>query len=125
MTTGASDGRPHLLLGAHYDSVPGTPGADDNASAVAVCLECARLLKENAVGPTMIVFFNREEDGLLGSREFVGGLAVRPDWAVEEAHIFEMVGFCTRAPRLSENAAGRARPHRAHGRRFPRTSRQQ
>jgi Zn-dependent M28 family amino/carboxypeptidase len=32
------------LLGAHYDSVPGTPGADDNASAVAGLLECARLL---------------------------------------------------------------------------------
>jgi hypothetical protein len=28
---------PFILLGAHYDSVPGTPGADDNASAVAVC----------------------------------------------------------------------------------------
>src|SRR5262245_58871956 len=27
---------PFVLLGAHYDSVPGTPGADDNASAVAV-----------------------------------------------------------------------------------------
>jgi hypothetical protein len=98
VSSGACDGRPHLLLGAHYDSVPGTPGADDNASAVAVCLECARLLKENAAGPTMIVFFNREEDGLLGSREFVGCLAARPAWAVEEAHIFEMVGFCTRAP---------------------------
>jgi hypothetical protein len=98
VTTDACDGRPHLLLGAHYDSVPGTPGADDNASAVAVCLECARLLKENAVGPTMIVFFNREEDGLLGSREFVDHLAARPDWAVGEANIFEMVGFCTHAP---------------------------
>ena len=98
VTTGGFDGEPHLLLGAHYDSVPGTPGADDNASAVAVCLECARLLKENAARPTMIVFFNREEDGLLGSREFVAHLAARPDWAVDEAHIFEMVGFCTRAP---------------------------
>src|SRR5260221_4707220 len=46
---------PYLLLGAHYDSVPGTPGADDNGSAVAVCLECARLLKENEAGSTMIV----------------------------------------------------------------------
>src|SRR6266480_4269175 len=37
----------YLLLGAHYDSVSGTPGADDNASAVAVCLECARLIQEH------------------------------------------------------------------------------
>jgi hypothetical protein len=36
------------LLGAHYDSVRGTVGADDNASAVAVQLETARLLKSLA-----------------------------------------------------------------------------
>src|SRR5262245_27222607 len=32
------------LIGAHYDSVPGTPGADDNASAVAAMLSCAQAL---------------------------------------------------------------------------------
>jgi Zn-dependent M28 family amino/carboxypeptidase len=93
VSDGADEG-PFLLLGAHYDSVPGCPGADDNASAVAVCLECARLLKEHEIGSTMIVLFNREEDGLLGSREFVAQSA----GTVEEAHIFEMVGYCTRAP---------------------------
>lgn len=35
-----------LVLGAHYDTVPSTPGADDNASAVAVLLEVGRLLKD-------------------------------------------------------------------------------
>lgn len=35
-----------ILLGAHYDTVSTTPGADDNASAVAVLLEVSRLLKE-------------------------------------------------------------------------------
>jgi len=34
----------HFLLGAHYDSVSGTVGADDNGSAVAVQLETARYL---------------------------------------------------------------------------------
>ena len=34
-----------MILGAHYDTVPTTPGADDNASAVAVLLEVARQLK--------------------------------------------------------------------------------
>lgn len=34
-----------VVIGAHYDTVPGTPGADDNASAVAGMLELARLLK--------------------------------------------------------------------------------
>jgi Zn-dependent M28 family amino/carboxypeptidase len=34
-----------IILGAHYDTVPETPGADDNASAVAVLIEAARLLR--------------------------------------------------------------------------------
>lgn len=34
-----------VILGAHYDSTPTTPGADDNASAVAVLIEVARLLR--------------------------------------------------------------------------------
>lgn len=33
------------VLSAHYDTAPGTPGADDNSSAVAVLLEAARALK--------------------------------------------------------------------------------
>ena len=43
----SSDGRAknRIVVGAHYDSVTGTVGADDNASAVAVQLETARLLK--------------------------------------------------------------------------------
>ena len=43
----AGTGRPDevVLLGAHYDTVFTTPGADDNASAVAVLLEVSRLLR--------------------------------------------------------------------------------
>jgi Zn-dependent M28 family amino/carboxypeptidase len=96
-SAGPADG-PFLLLGAHYDSVPGTPGADDNASAVAVCLECARLIRRHDIASVMIVFFNREEDGLLGSREFVAHLADQSGRSVKEAHVFEMVGYRDRAP---------------------------
>ena len=35
-------GLPPIVIGAHYDTVPGTPGADDNATGVAVLLELAR-----------------------------------------------------------------------------------
>ncbi len=94
----APAGGPFLLLGAHYDSVPGTPGADDNASAMAVCLECARLVARHGIGPVMIVFFNREEDGMIGSGEFVASLAKRGARQVSEAHVFEMVGYRSRAP---------------------------
>lgn len=104
-TTGAADG-PYVLLGAHYDSVPGTPGADDNGSALAVCLECARLIKEHGLGSAMIVFFNREEDGMLGSREFVADLPRHPEWKIREAHIFEMVGYCIRTAGSQRMPAG-------------------
>jgi Zn-dependent M28 family amino/carboxypeptidase len=104
-TNGSADGGPFLLLGAHYDSVPGCPGADDNASAVAVCLECARLCKLHHIDRTMIVLFNREEDGLLGSRDFVQHLSTQA-WKIEESHIFEMVGYCNRAPGSQKMPAG-------------------
>jgi len=42
---GVLPGKSHetLVVGAHYDTVPGSPGADDNASGVAVLLELARI----------------------------------------------------------------------------------
>jgi Zn-dependent M28 family amino/carboxypeptidase len=97
---------PLILLGAHYDSVPGSPGADDNASAVAVCLESARLIKKHRIGSVMIVFFNREEDGLLGSSEFVEHVATATDWRIKEAHIFEMVGYRDLSPGSQEMPQG-------------------
>ncbi len=39
--------KPHWILGAHYNSAPGTLGADDNTSAVAILLETARLLTQS------------------------------------------------------------------------------
>lgn len=44
----AAQDAPALVVGAHYDTVPGSPGANDNASAVAVLLELARLLASDA-----------------------------------------------------------------------------
>lgn len=41
---GASRPNEIVVVGAHYDSVPGCPGADDNATGVAALLELARLL---------------------------------------------------------------------------------
>ncbi len=98
MTSHPTAAGPHILLGAHHDSVPGTPGADDNASAVAVCLECARLIRRHSLGPAMIVLFNREEDGLLGSSEFVADITAQSEWCIREAHILEMVGYRDHAP---------------------------
>jgi len=86
--------KPALLVGAHYDSVPGTPGADDNASAVSAMLGCAKALANNYPDRNIcFVGFNREEDDLLGSFEFVRAVVKGKLPSIQEAHILEMVGF--------------------------------
>lgn len=66
-----------LLIGAHYDGVgddvggPRLPGATDNAAAVAVLLEVARVLAQSPVPPKRplhLVAFDAEEVGAQGSR---------------------------------------------------------
>ena len=60
------------VLGAHYDSVAGAPGAWDNASGVAGVLESARVLSQHAFEGTIVfIAFDREEQGLFGSAAYV------------------------------------------------------
>lgn len=67
------DGLPLLVIAAHYDSVPGSPGADDNASAVAALLELAawagpRLAAARGLKARLLLAaYDQEEGGLLGS----------------------------------------------------------
>lgn len=62
---------PLIILGAHFDSVPGSPGADDNASGVAVLLEAARILSGLRVRyPVVFCAFNLEELNMIGSTHF-------------------------------------------------------
>ncbi len=58
------------IVGAHYDTAPGTPGADDNASGVAVLLETARSLQESPLASGVrFVAFGTEEPPAFGSRD--------------------------------------------------------
>ena len=53
---------PPILIGAHYDAVPGTPGADDNATGVAVLLELASAFAAHRPRyPIQLVAFDLEE----------------------------------------------------------------
>ncbi len=57
-----------LLVMAHYDTVAGSPGAVDNAAAVGVLIELARVLaNEPPPMPVMLVFTANEELGLVGA----------------------------------------------------------
>jgi hypothetical protein len=84
------------IVAAHFDSTAVTPGADDNASAVAAMLGCAKIIAAaNPKIPVMFVSFNREEEGLLGSIDYVKSLAARERKAIECAHVLEMVGYAS------------------------------
>ncbi|MBN2431205.1 MAG: M20/M25/M40 family metallo-hydrolase [Acidobacteria bacterium] len=87
-----------VVIGAHLDHTGAwpvlTPGADDNASGVAVVLAIARAMAQAGVrSPRSIVFvlFGGEEMGLLGSRRF----AERPPAPIQKIHFVlntDMVG---------------------------------
>ncbi len=107
---GSDAARPWVVVGAHFDSTPHTPGADDNASAVAVMLEAARLLAGWLPAATIeFVGFNLEEiQQLVPPIYRVGSLAyVRRLKAegrrVAGALVLEMVGFT--GPRQTVPAA--------------------
>ncbi|MBE7494347.1 MAG: M28 family peptidase [Verrucomicrobiaceae bacterium] len=88
-----------IVVGAHYDSVPETPGADDNGSAVAAMLGCAHLCSTYHPDlPVVFVAFNCEEDGLLGSSDWVAQYLPKAGYDVECAHVLEMVGFADNTP---------------------------
>ncbi len=63
---------PALTLMAHYDSVPGSPGAADDITGVASVLEVVRAIKVKGVPErdVMVVFTDGEEAGLLGATVF-------------------------------------------------------
>ena len=82
-----------FILGAHYDTVPGSPGADDNASGVAVLLEVARALRDFSLDSSVrLVAFCLEEYGFIGSTRYAER-ANREGERILGMISLEMVGF--------------------------------
>jgi Zn-dependent M28 family amino/carboxypeptidase len=90
-----------IVVGAHYDTVPGSPGADDNASGVAVLLELAQMLAGEGLPIRFVAFANEELPYFL--TEEMGSLA----WAkrarergepVRAMFSLEMLGYYRDAP---------------------------
>lgn len=92
-TFSTSSSEAKILIGAHYDSVPRSPGADDNASAVAGMLAAAKALAQLGAPPVTFVAFNQEEDGLLGSRDFVQNYLLPQGHQLQAVHILEMIAY--------------------------------
>lgn len=90
--------KPCIVVGAHYDTVVETPGADDNASGIAGLLELARLLKEYKNDRTIrFVAFPHEEPpyfytSLMGSRMYAEKL-IQAGESVLGMLCLEMLGY--------------------------------
>jgi len=86
-----------LVIGAHYDTVPGSPGADDNASAVAALIEMVRQLADLRPRKTVrfVAFANEEhphgDQGTMGSQAHAAGCRQRGERAAVLA--LEMLGY--------------------------------
>ena len=98
--------RPHLVVGAHLDTVPQAPGAEDNASGVGVILAAAAAAAERETRlPVVWVAFGAEEprgptddDHHYGSRAYVASLGPGERAAVRAMVSLDRVGVGKRVP---------------------------
>lgn len=76
---GSDPALPAVLLMAHYDTAPHSPGAGDDTAGVAVALEAARALKASGMLRRSVIFLltDGEEAGLLGANAFFGSDPLR------------------------------------------------
>ncbi|MDH6218671.1 M28 family peptidase [Streptomyces pseudovenezuelae] len=100
-----ADNSTTVLIGAHLDSVDGSPGADDNASGVAAVLEIARLLARLPVAPSVsLALFDMEELGLIGAQHAARVLTSRQ--RVSGMICLESVGYFVDEPDTQRLPAG-------------------
>ncbi len=108
---GTTHAREVLIVGAHFDAVPFSPGADDNASGVAGLLEIARVLRDRPPKRTVrFILFNLEEVtgvfGLVGSRQEAARLKQAIDAGQERVVgmvSLEMLGYYRDEPGSQRN----------------------
>lgn len=91
------------VLGAHFDSVPGSPGANDNATGVAAVLSVARYLSAIECRGTNVVFvlLDEEELGLIGSYNFAA-LLQSQETEVLAVHTIDQMGWDSDGDRAVE-----------------------
>ena len=83
-------------IGAHYDTKPNTPGADDNASGLAGLLEIARAMAGiKCLRTVRFCFFGMEETTRGGSRSHVARIVSRGHERLAGVLVFEMIGYRT------------------------------
>lgn len=93
-----------IIVAAHYDTVPGSPGADDNASGVATLLEIARIFRIPTQQTLKLVFFDAEEIGLRGSLAFTANKANLAN--LNGVVVMDMIGFGCYTPGCQQYPPG-------------------
>lgn len=107
--------KPPILIGAHYDAAPGTPGADDNATGVVALLELAsHFASQKANYPLRFVAFDMEEYGMLGSTQYAEELKQQKQ-PLRLMISLEMLGYCDRTPGSQQYPAGLERVYPNRG----------
>jgi len=103
---GPARSRAPLILAAHYDTVTDSPGADDNASGVAVMLETARVLADLPLSvPIIFIGFAQEEQDRLGSSLYARE-ARRTGRRLHGIIVLECVGYVSLQPRSQQVPKG-------------------
>jgi len=99
-TTGNTE---QVVLGAHFDSVVRSPGANDNATGVAVVLGAGRALGRLGCRsrPVLLVFLDEEESGLVGAKAFARKLMM-DGTPVHSVHTADQLGWDGNGDRLIE-----------------------
>ena len=84
----------YVVLGAHFDSVKGSPGANDNASGTALVFAVAEELVKlkHRSRNVIVVFFDQEELGLIGSRAFAAELK-KDRKMIHSVHTIDQMGW--------------------------------
>jgi len=95
---GAKDEAITYIIDGHFDGVEGSPGADDNGSAVAGVLEALRILSQYEFEHSLrFIGFDAEELGLIGSLRYVQN-GIKPYEEIAGVLNFEMIGYYDDAP---------------------------
>jgi hypothetical protein len=83
-----------IVLSAHYDTVPQSPGAGDDASGCGLAIAAAADLRRTPLRHTVrVVFFDDEETGTRGSRAWLASLAPEARERILADLNLEMVGW--------------------------------
>lgn len=94
-----------LVIGAHYDSVPGSTGANDNGAGVCILLGLLQTyLRQPPPIPLDVVFFDLEEVGAIGSKAYLRRVSSADIWAMINLDICGAGDTILVAPRVHVSA---------------------